>query len=453
MKVQWFRSATVAIVTKSGTKVLCDPWITNGAFIGSWFHFPKIEGFEFDELVGTNWDALYISHLHADHFDRKLVGAIARSQPECKVFLPKFSHRWLYRAVKNCGFRESQIYELESGKPFQIKDLTVVTYTADYCAPEICGIAIPCTSVTSREAAIDSLAVFEADSQRILNANDALAVSSVSKLWSKIGKVDLLLGHYGGAGPYPQCFEGMSKELKLVESQELAKTFLSRLSDAANKLSARFVMPYAGQYILSGSLIGLNQFRSVVPLTTASEYILKNSDSIPVTMEPFSYFDLDSETIGKKWVEPNLESVNSYLKEISSFTFPYQNKMEIWENGSSILERALENVASEYLKRLTLGRSQGNYSVTIQTENIGRTINFDGARVTLTKPEDPLFESWAKLELDERLLKRIILRANGYSGFTQYHFNQAEIGSHIRWSRQGTHNRVTSLLNFMQASA
>ncbi len=81
MKVQWFRSATVAIITRAGTKVLCDPWISDGAFIGSWFHFPKLDGFEFEELVGTKWDAIYISHLHADHFDRKLVAAI-------KIFTP-----------------------------------------------------------------------------------------------------------------------------------------------------------------------------------------------------------------------------------------------------------------------------------------------------------------------------------------------------------------------------
>jgi UDP-MurNAc hydroxylase len=51
MKIQWFRSATVGIYSKSGTSILCDPWITDGAFIGSWFHWPPLEGFEFSELA------------------------------------------------------------------------------------------------------------------------------------------------------------------------------------------------------------------------------------------------------------------------------------------------------------------------------------------------------------------------------------------------------------------
>ena len=49
MKVQWYRSATVGIYSQAGTSILCDPWITDGAFIGSWFHWPPLEGFEFED--------------------------------------------------------------------------------------------------------------------------------------------------------------------------------------------------------------------------------------------------------------------------------------------------------------------------------------------------------------------------------------------------------------------
>jgi hypothetical protein len=154
--------------------------------------------------------------------------------------------------------------------------------------------------------------------------------------------------------------------------------------------------------------------------------------------------------LGKEWVEPTAESVNSYLNEISSYIFPYQRKKEVWENGQQLLESALVRVEVEYLKRLALGRAEEMYSVTLKTENFGKTINFNGANVSFTDANNPIYESNTKLDIDERLLKRLILRAEGYSGFTQYHFNQAEIGSHISWSRSGSHNRVTGLLNFMQ---
>jgi UDP-MurNAc hydroxylase len=44
-----------------------------------------------------------------------------------------------------------------------------------------------------------------------LNANDALAIASVVKIYPLIGEIDLLLGHFGGAGPYPQCFGDLSE--------------------------------------------------------------------------------------------------------------------------------------------------------------------------------------------------------------------------------------------------
>ena len=72
MRLEFYRSATVGIFSDDRkTSVLCDPWLTDGAFLGSWFHDPPLEGFEFDEVVRIPWTFIYISHLHADHFDRK----------------------------------------------------------------------------------------------------------------------------------------------------------------------------------------------------------------------------------------------------------------------------------------------------------------------------------------------------------------------------------------------
>lgn len=449
MKVTWFRSATVGISTNTGKQILCDPWITDGAFIGSWFHFPPILGYEFQELVSRKWDAIYISHLHADHFDRKLVSAIAKKQPDCVVILPKFKHRWLHRAVKNCGFDDSRILELDSNVAHRIFDFRVTIFTADYCNPQICGASIECMPVSRREAALDSLALFEADGQRILNANDALAVDSATRLWPLIGKVDLLLGHYGGAGPYPQCFD-MSDESKLIESNKLARKFLSNLCSAANSLSARYVMPYAGQYVLSGSLSELNGFRSVLKLSDALEEISRNSTAEPISLAPFSTFELGSGSSSEIWVEPTEENVKAYIQNISSNVYPYQLKSETWENGQRKLLEAMKSVEAEYLKRTLAGEQKKQYSLTVKTELFGRTINFNNDKVYITESEDPFFERQNALTMDSRLLKRLIIRAKGYSGFTQYHFNQAEIGSHIKWKRVGEYDSVSSLLNFMQ---
>jgi UDP-MurNAc hydroxylase len=211
MKIQWYRSATVGIFSDSGASILCDPWMTDGAFIGSWFHWPPLEGGEFEYLVNRKWDAIYISHFHADHFDRNLLSAIARNQSEIKVVIPDYSNKWLKRAVLNCGITPQNLIELPSNKILSIKDINVKMYVADYCNPQICGVSVSCQPKPRNQTANDSLALFEADGQRVLNANDALAIASVVKIYPLIGEIDLLLGHFGGAGPYPQCFGDLSE--------------------------------------------------------------------------------------------------------------------------------------------------------------------------------------------------------------------------------------------------
>ena len=448
MKIEWFRSATVGIYSDSGTRILCDPWITNGAFIGSWFHYPKLEGFEFKELVSRRWDALYISHLHADHFDRKLVAAIARNQPDCVVVLPKFSHRWLFRAVANCGFELNRILEIEPNRTVSVKDFKIRIFTADFCDPQICGASTTCLPVTPRQSAIDSLALFEADNQRLLNANDALAVESTSKLWHLIGEVDLLLGHYGGAGPYPQTFVDLKSEEKTIEASKLAHKFVQRLVDAATKLRAKYVMPYAGQYVLAGSLSRLNPYRSVVKLEEALKILSANSKSIAIGLNPFSQFDLTTGEIQQAWIEPTEIELREYLNDIEREIFPYQLKAEIWDNASTFIESALNSVGLEYTSRSDLAVK--DYRITIQTGEISKTIHFNSGAFKIIDGNYLEVPNTTSLTFDPRLLRRIITRSSGYKGFTQYHFNQAEIGSHIEWQRNGNYNPITSLLNFMQ---
>ena len=65
MKIKIYRSSTVGIFS-NGVKILMDPWLTDGEYYGSWFHYPyfKIDDY-IDEL--NSYDAIYISHIHPDH--------------------------------------------------------------------------------------------------------------------------------------------------------------------------------------------------------------------------------------------------------------------------------------------------------------------------------------------------------------------------------------------------
>jgi UDP-MurNAc hydroxylase len=450
MKIQWYRSATVGIFSKSGTSILCDPWITDGAFIGSWFHWPPLEGFEFNELANRNWDALYISHFHADHFDRKLVAKIARNQPSTIVLIPLYENKWLKRAVENCGFKSDRIREIPSDQKIQFKDIDITMYVADYCNPEICGASIPCTFLNKNFRANDSVAVFESDGKRVLNANDALAVHTAQRLWSRIGKIDLLLGHFGGAGPYPQCFNNLSNESKKQEALKTGWVFANRLISTSTALNANFVFPYAGQYLLGGKLSALNDFRSVIPLPEVLDSIKANSSSVPISLKAFGEFDLETESSTGDWIEPSSSDKEIYVTKISKNLYPYELAESDFVNGQIILSNALKSIKPIFQQYLTDGSVGSESSIVIQAEGIKAAINFGKDFCSVTDTE--IFSKVTTISADSRLLKRLILRRPNYQGFTQYHFNQAEIGSHFAWSRIGQYPKEALFLNYIQSA-
>ena len=452
MDIQWFRSATVGVFSTSGSSILCDPWMTDGAFLGSWYHFPQLEGFEFQALLDQKWDALYISHIHADHFDRKFVSALARAQPDCVAIIPDFAHTWLRRALENCGFSGDRLQLLPSGTNVTIGDITTTVFVADHCDPDMCGVSLPCHNQDPRMAAFDSIAIFEADGNKIVNANDALAVASTAKVLERIGAVDLLLGHYGGAGPFPQTFVDIPRETKKARAATLAQGFLRRLTAAADALDATYVMPFAGHYVLGGRLAALNEYRSVVTLSEAIEWLGNKSQAQPVAMAPFGRFDVATGQASSRWEEPSPEETKDYLARISRKVFPYEKPSPEWRYADEELEEALSNVADEYRRRLSLGEPETSYRLSIETDRVSGLVDFDGKTTKVQVGTLPaMLDNETRLSCHANLLKGLIQRAPGFSGFTPMHFNQAEIGSHFEWQRNGEFNEIVRCLNFMQA--
>ena len=451
MKIQWFRSATVGLFSESGTSLLCDPWITDGAFIGSWHHWPPLEGFEFDELLDRPWNGIYISHFHADHFDRRWLAAYLRSWDDVRVIIPNYANKWLKRAVLNCGLPVSRLIEAPSNRSFKFGDFNVKIFVADYCNPSICGSSISCGSTPRRQSSNDSVALIEADGQKVLNANDALAVETVHKLWPVIGSVDLLLGHFGGAGPFPQCFTDLSDQVKTHKAKETGWSFVNRLSQAAEKLQASFTFPYAGQYVLGGELCDLNPFRSVIPMQDVEKFLQESSVTTPISLAPFREFNLSTESVEEEWCEPGQIALDDYLAEIRSHTFPYQRGKEDWPDGADVLHRALERVKDEFRSFLSEGGVGSDSSITIRSGDLLEAINFGRTNCWLSTRAD--FEHETVISLDKRLLRRLVVRRPGYRGFTSFHFNQAEIGSHMSWTRRGPYPPETSFLNYMHAES
>ncbi len=66
-----FLSSSTVIIESNNTKILMDPWLLDGEYYGSWYHFPK---FNLNMDLINSCDFIYVSHIHPDHFSKEKYG-------------------------------------------------------------------------------------------------------------------------------------------------------------------------------------------------------------------------------------------------------------------------------------------------------------------------------------------------------------------------------------------
>ena len=89
MRIQYLTSASVIIHDKN-TSILCDPWLVDGEYYGSWCHFPELN---FKPEDFNYVDYIYLSHIHPDHSSVKTLK---------REFLRML--KWLIKSVKGITF-------------------------------------------------------------------------------------------------------------------------------------------------------------------------------------------------------------------------------------------------------------------------------------------------------------------------------------------------------------
>ena len=111
---------------------------------------------------------------------------------------------------------------------------------------------------------------------------------------------------------------------------------------------------------------------------------------------------------------------------------------------------AFNSIKPVFQRYLADGSTGSQSSIVFQAGEIKAAVNFGKNFCSVTDTE--IFSNVTTISADPRLLKRLLLRKPNYQGFTQYHFNQAEIGSHFEWSRIGQYPKETQFLNYMQST-
>ncbi len=427
MKITNIASSTVIIET-STKKIICDPWLFDGEYYGSWYHYPKLEikAESFKDI-----DYIYISHIHPDHLSKKSLKYFDRNIP---VLINSYSTKFLKRNIELLGFN---VIELEDNNEFKIaKNESITIFSADNCNPELCYKFFGCGKVENvlGSTQIDSYCLIKDNGSTLLNLNDCpfdLAQNSLKENIINKYKIDFLLVGYAGAGPYPQCFE--MDDVQKINSANLKKiNFLNQSVKFIDLISPSFYMPFAGTYILGGKLSSLNKYRGIPELDEAIGFIdneLKHNkvESKGVLLNSYKSFDINNPVL-EDFIPVQQVKRDEYLKFISNKMFDYEeqiipDKKEIID----LLESSYKNFDN---KRKDLN-VESKTKIAINVFDHFAMFNFKGDPIEyISKNELDKLDNIIIYNLDERLLFNI-LRGPRFA-----HWNNAEIGSHINFERR-----------------
>ena len=431
-KIKIYRSATVGI-DFGNFKILQDPWLTDGEYYGSWSHYPH---FDLNNNLGelNSYDAIYISHIHPDHCSVSTLKALNKNIP---IFIHKYHFKFLKFKLEMLGFK---VIELENNKRTKLANNVYLNIiAADNCDPKLCYKFTGCNSLNQSNfngsQQIDTLSVFDNNKNSILNINDCpydLAKKSLKEIKKNYDQIDLLMMGYGGAGPYPQCFDNLNLKQKKIEGRKKTINFLNQGLNYITYIKPKKYLPFAGTYCLTGKLSKLQSLRGVPLINDAFEYFEKKIKILKLEkkIKPLK-LDYEKEYIFgddlKEYIGINKIKYNQYIKDVLS-----KKKLE-YENSENVSDDELYNLFETAFVKFQDKIMFNNLKFkTVGYIDLGsKYIEFSHKSFDLINKKNSKFnKQYTVCNLDRKLLKKLLM------GPKFAHWNNAEIGSHVNYYRK-----------------
>ena len=406
LSFKFIASACGIFTGKNGTQVLCDPWIVDGVFNGSWCHYPKLKTTNKDI---ENVDAIYISHLHPDHFDER-----------------------------NFDFRKDiPLIVLDHGPNFLIKKLTFLGYTnlikiknnetINYREFKITMFS-PFAKHNFHDAKIgnliDSAMLISCDEITALNANDNTPSIETSRaLKANYGPISLAMINYNAAGPYPSCFDNSKESEKLIEHHRILERNFTHLKKITEVMGPKFLLPFAGSYVLGGDLHYKNNYLGTTTWDNCAKWLRKNNikPTKVVLLRENDLLNIENGISSKRYIPIDEIKMKNYInKKLSKIKYPYQ--LEPFPDKKEILVDVEQASISMNIRMERMG-IKSTFNVILNIFNTKYQIYPTFKQIIASDS----FKKKLECSCDERLLRNILDRKS--------HWNNAEIGAHISFIR------------------
>lgn len=379
------------IYESDGFKLLADPWLTPGAFEGSWHMYPPLRTSVVDLI---NSDALYISHLHPDHYDETVLKEFVAYNKQIPVLVLDHGANFLHKKLTDLGF--TNLIKVKDKETVRIGPMEVTLYAPFTKHP---------FDHSSLGNFIDSALVIQVGEQVILNANDNTPTEEAAKELRKThGKFSVTQLKDSLAGAYPSCFLNLTPQGKTFEAQRLIIRQLTAMCQIASILETDWFQPFAGDYQLGGKLSKKNQFLGVAGKQHSALFIA-GYGLRPLILNEGGSIDLTSGEL-KATYHKNIESYESWTDRVSQIKYSY-------EFDSEVLFEDLLPKLIEARKNLQRFQDRFNYypAIKVYVNDFCFDMNYSGPNKVI------------KFIMDNRILNRILNKTG--------HWNNFEVGCHI----------------------
>tara|TARA_B100002019_G_scaffold131625_1_gene113095 strand:- start:12711 stop:13997 length:1287 start_codon:yes stop_codon:yes gene_type:complete len=407
LKFQFIANACGIFIGKEGSKVLCDPWIEDGVFEGSWCHYPRLATnfYDFEKI-----DAIYVSHLHPDHFDERYFNF----SKNIKIIALDHGPNYLIKKLESLGF--DNILRVKDSETIQFKEFKISLF-APFAKHNFHDSIIG--------NLIDSAMLIECDGIRAFNTNDNTpTIETCKKIKQKFGHINLAMFNYNAAGPYPSCFNNLTEDEKISEHHRIITRNYENVRDLTQSLEPSFVLPFAGSYVLGGKQYFKNTYLGTSTWDECKSYLDKENigETKVIVLNEKQVLDIEKGKADGTYKRIDKKHMSEYIEnELSNIVYPHE-KDEYPEKDH--LLNMIEKASEEMLIRMQRFNIQSSFEVVLKVFDVYARIY-------------PCFETYSKFDyrenmllcdLDERLLLRIIKR--------NAHWNNAEIGAHIDFVRR-----------------
>lgn len=399
MKIKHFCNSFISV--KCGnTTIVCDPWVGKADGI-AWYSYPYNENGH--ELVKReNPDYIYISHLHSDHYDPKILRLLDKNIP---IIIKHYENQHLCKRLKSLGFKN--IMEISPWTVFELnEDIEIAIVTASNFVND---------DITSEiEYDLDTSIHIKDKTTNIIFFNNVDTPNNIEDLkknknfaiehWEK--SADIACFPVGAASHYPQNYINLDRE---KSKSELVDRSLNELPERLNAIGTSAFFVAGGTYVIPGKYSPLNKWIAQPPFDHIEESLQNwiRTGRSAHNIEGGGSLELNEETSQWEMSLNPLPDLQNYINELQHVSYDYDNQISQSKVDTELIiseiDKLFSSAKTNYYEALKRNNIKQTWSMTFK---LYRDLRVDKNAKMI--PDTPLAEYSLEPQEEESSLNQII---------------------------------------------